>query len=178
MKSEADFCTIVKNSLVVGFKIPDPGYGNFTNTVIRCFDGIGMLENYDKTLDFVCWEAKYMKQMQAFSFSRIEPHQAYYLSQYSKAKNIRTYILLGLDLGRTDKRAYIFEWRDIADLFDVQFSIHKEFLEDMPYNEIKNGVFRFDNIITRETLNRIYGDIETAKSMFKDKLASKEEKNE
>ena len=68
MKNEAEVCTIIRNSLVSGFKVPDPS-GAFQSTSQRCFDGIGTIEKEDG-LHFVCWEAKYLKSMSAFPFSR------------------------------------------------------------------------------------------------------------
>ena len=159
MKNEAEVCTIIKNSLKNGFKVPDPS-GAFTTTSQRCFDGIGTLEKEDGT-HFICWEAKYLKSMQAFSFMKIEPHQNYYLNVYNKCIGVVSYVILGVNVGRGDQRMYVFEWNDfMGRLYENRFSIHKDKLEQLPYNEVHKGTFGFINIITKDTLNKVYGNID------------------
>lgn len=155
MKSEAEFCTIVKNSLINGFKIPD-ATGNFASSIQRCFDGIGML-NIDDKYFFTCWEAKFMKSMGAFSLKAVEPHQDAYLRAYAECENIQTLVILGIDLDRNDKRAYVFDWNQLSELYQVGFSFHKKYLMEMPYNQIKKGKFEFNNIINKETIKKVYG---------------------
>lgn len=155
MKSEADFCTVVKNSLINGFKIPD-ATGNFASSIQRCFDGIGML-NIDDKYFFTCWEAKFMKSMGAFSLKAVEPHQDAYLRAYAECENIQTLVILGIDIDRTDKRAYVFDWNQLSELYQVGFSFHKKYLMEMPYNQIKKGKFEFNNIINKETIKKVYG---------------------
>ena len=77
MKNEAEFCNVVKKSMICSYKIPDPS-GVYANTIKRSFDGIGMLLINDE-LKFVCWEAKFLKKPQAFNFNRIEKHQSFYI---------------------------------------------------------------------------------------------------
>lgn len=153
MKSEAEFCTVISSSLINGFKIPDPS-GAFAATSKRAFDGIGTLL-IDGKLRFVCWEAKFLKHLMAFSLKNVEPHQSFYLREYAKASGVISYLILGIDIDRTDKRAYVFEYSDrMAQLYNEGFSFHKKVLEKLPYNEIKKGKFTFDNIIDDEVLNK------------------------
>ena len=170
MKNEAELCTIIKNSMIDGVKIPDPS-GNYNQTSIRCFDGIGMLparvfnEDSDDNL-FICWEAKYLKEPKAFSLKAIEPHQAYYLSSFSTARNIKSLLILGVVFGRGDKRVFVFEWTNtMKRLFDCGFSIHKKELMELPFNFVERDsakdkfTFKFEYLIREEDLNKIYGDI-------------------
>lgn len=159
MRSEAELCTIVKHSLDNCAKIPDPSNG-FSSTSIRTFDGIGTINKSDG-LHFVCWEAKFLKSMQAFAFSRIEPHQNFYLTKYAECIGVISYVIVGINAGRADQRAYIFLWDDfMSQLYLNKFSIHKKFLEKLPYNEIHKGKFDFNKIIDKKVLSDIYGNIE------------------
>ena len=151
MKNESEFCTIIKNSMVDGFKIPDPS-GDFAMTIKRAFDGIGMIEK-DNKFTFVCWEAKFLKELKAFSFKNVRDHQDYYLNSYTRADNILCYLIVGIDVSRTDKRAYIFDYKDIGhELYQKEISLHKSILDKLPYNPIKNGLFSFNNIITKSNI--------------------------
>ena len=164
MKNEAEFCTCVKNSIVCGFKIPDPT-GQWAMTIKRAFDGIGMVQKGDE-LHFLCWEAKFLKDMSAFSFKRVEEHQAYYLTQYKKAKNTECYLIVGIDCGRADKRAYIFDWNeDFNKLYEAGFSIHKKYLEKLKYNLISKGTFKLENILTIQNILDCYG-VKTLECLF------------
>ena len=58
---------------------------------------------------------------------------------------------------RGDNRAYIFDVSAVSELYYEGFSIHKKFLEQLPYNEIHKGIFSFDYIITKEELYKIIG---------------------
>ena len=170
MVNEAELCTIIKNSMIDGVKIPDPS-GNYNHTSIRCFDGIGMLpastfgeESGDKL--FICWEAKYLKEPKAFSLKAVEPHQAYYLSSFSTAKNVKSLLILGVVFGRGDKRVFVFEWTEtLKKLFDLGFSFHKDKLMQLPFNFVSKdpnsnkSIFNFEYLIRTEDLNKIYGDI-------------------
>ena len=159
MKNEAEVCTIIKNSLKHGAKIPDPSSG-FTQTSQRTFDGVGTIEKEDG-LHFVCWEAKYLKTMSAFNFQKIEPHQNMYLNIYNKCIGVISYVILGVNVGRGDQRMYVFEWDDfMGQLYENKFSIHKDKLMLLPYNEVHKGTFNFENIITKEELNKVYGNMD------------------
>ena len=154
MKNESEFCTIIKNSMVDGFKIPDPS-GDFAMTIKRAFDGIGMLEK-DGKFNFVCWEAKFLKELKAFSFKNVRDHQDYYLNSYSRADNVLCYLIVGIDVARNDKRAYIFDYKDIGhELYKNEISLHKTDLEKLPYNPIKKDLFSFENIITKKDIENL-----------------------
>lgn len=170
MKNEAELCTIIKNSMIDGVKIPDPS-GNYTQTSIRCFDGIGMLpastfgEDSEDSI-FICWEAKYLNEPKAFSLKAVEPHQAYYLSSFSTARNINSLLILGVVFGRGDKRVFVFKWTDtMKKLFDNGFSFHKKELMELPFNFVEKDkekdkfTFKFEYLIGDEELNKVYGNI-------------------
>lgn len=154
MKNEAEFCSVVKKSLVHGFKIPDPT-GQFAMTIARAFDGIGAIEREDG-LHFVCWEAKHIKGLSAFNFGRIETHQDMWLRRYNECVGVECYVMLGVSVSRGDNRAYIFRWdENMGTLYANKYSIHKKFLEKLPYNEIHNGTFELKNIITYDDLTKL-----------------------
>lgn len=141
--------------MVTGFKIPDAS-GQFTSTSIRCYDGLGCLKRDDELI-FCPWEAKYLKELQAFSFKRVEPHQDFYLTEHGKAKEIFPMLIVGVDAGRADKRAYVFNWNDCGhELYQANFSIHKKYLDCLPYNPIKKGLFQFEKFITKKDLELVY----------------------
>lgn len=110
-------------------------------------------------MHFCCWEAKWLKSMSAFNFKRVEPHQDYFIRAHRKAKGVLGYVIVGIDVGRADKRAYIFDWNeDFGKLYQQGFSIHAKYLEKLPYNKISKGIFEFKEIITIETLKKLYND--------------------
>lgn len=155
MKKESEFCTCIVKSLNLvgtGYKIPDSN-SNFSNSSIRCFDIIGRIS--DKP---VYCEAKFNKTMSAFNLGRIEDHQSFFLDEFSKVKDSLCYIALGVNYARADIRAYIFDWKDLRELYQKKFSIHAKYLEKLSYNEIHKGIFSFDNIITKQDLINIYGE--------------------
>lgn len=146
MRNEAELCTIIKNSLISGVKIPDPS-GNYTQTSIRPFDGIGLLDT-EAGPTFVCWEAKWLKEPKAFNFNKIEPHQAFYLSEYSKAANVTSLLIIGVDFSLRDKRAFVIKWSPLMKhLYDQGFSVHKDILFKLPFNVIEKGKFTFTKYI-------------------------------
>ena len=128
----------------------------FSSASQRCFDGIGVL-NIDDKYFFTCWEAKFLKSLCAFSLKMVEPHQDAYLRAYAECENIKTLVILGVDIDRSDKRAYIFDWNQLSPLYQIGFSFHKKFLDILPYNQIKKGKFEFNNIINKETIKSVYG---------------------
>ena len=84
--------------------------------------------------------------MSAFNFQKIEPHQNYYLNTYNKCNGIISYVILGVNVARGDQRMYVFEWNDfMGELYKNKFSIHKDKLEQLPYNEVHKNLFTFDN---------------------------------
>ena len=144
----------------------------FSSTSQRCFDGIGVL-NIDGKYFFTCWEAKFLKSLCAFSLKMVEPHQDAYLRAYAECENIKTLVILGVDIDRNDKRAYIFDWNQLSPLYQIGFSFHKKFLDILPYNQIKKGKFEFNNIIDKETIKNVYGkSVETI--IEEEKLKNKE----
>lgn len=175
MKNEAEVCSIITRSYDKLVKIPDPS-GNFTQTSIRCFDGIGSLpisvifndETEEKDV-FVCWEAKHLKGMQAFSFKRVEPHQDYYLAEYSKCDNVYALLLVGVSVARGDNRIYVFDYSSCGHyLYQANWSIHKQYLEKLPYNKVSKGQFKIENIIRWPELITAYGSL-----LFKSEVMSK-----
>lgn len=154
MRSEAEYCTcIVKslNEIGTGYKIPDPS-SDYGTTSKRCFDIIGRIKNQP-----VYCEAKFNKSMCAFNLNRIEEHQARYLDEFLKVKDSLCYIALGVQVSRGDCRSYIFDWKDLSELYKKGFSIHAKYLEKLPYNKVHKGLFSFDNIITIVDLKNVYG---------------------
>lgn len=176
MKNEAELCTVIKKSLVDGYKIPDEsGFQTGAHSSIRCFDGIGMLSadkfgGSNNDLNFICWEAKFMKNPGAFSFKRLQPWQNEYLSKYAKARDVRSLVIVGVDYGRADKRVFVFRWDDnFSDLYNIGFSIHLKELNKLPYNSISKGVFEFANIINYNDLVGIYDNFNKVYNAFKAK---------
>lgn len=162
MKNEAEVCSIITRSYKDFVKIPDPS-GNYTHTSIRCFDGIGMLpeklilKNKSDENCFICWEAKHLKGMQAFNFTRVEPHQDYYLSKYASCQNVYSFLLIGISVKRADNRIYVIDYKDCGhELYQAKFSIHRKFLEKLAYNKISRGTFKFENIIQWKDLEQVY----------------------
>lgn len=110
----------------------------------------------DNELRFVCWEAKFLKKPMAFNFNRIEEQQSYYLAQYAHAKSIVSYVIVGVDYGRSDKRVFVFNWDDnMAALYKKGFSIHLKHLNKLPYNRVSKGAFSFENIVYYKDLQEL-----------------------
>jgi len=108
--------------------------------------------------------------MGAFSFSKIEPHQNFFLNEYNKCMGVISYVILGVNAGRGDQRMYVFEWNDfMGELYKNRFSIHKDKLEKLPYNEVHKGLFNFEKIITRSDLEKIYGDMDLVLKCYVEK---------
>ena len=81
-----------------------------------------------------------------------------------------SYVILGVNAGRGDQRMYIFEWNDfMGELYKNRFSIHKDKLEKLPYNEVHKGLFNFEKIITRSDLEKIYGDMDLVLKCYVEK---------
>ena len=143
--------------MIDGFKIPDAS-GQFAATIKRAYDGIGLIEKNGE-LHFCCWEAKWLKDLSAFNFKRVEEHQDYFIRAHRKAVGVLGYVIVGVDAGRSDKRAYIFDWNeDFGKLYQKGFSIHAKQLDQLPYNPIVKGTFFFDKVITIDDLKKLYGD--------------------
>ena len=156
MKTEAEYCSVIIHSLNeagIGYKIPDPT-GQFAATIKRCFDIIGRIDDYPAYI-----EAKFNKSMSACSMKRVEEHQAFYLDEFSKVPNAKCYLAWGIQVARGDCRSYIFDWRAVSELYKKQHSFHIKHLEKLPYNEIHKGIFKFENIITKEDIINACGDV-------------------
>lgn len=155
MKSESEFCTVIKNSMIDGQKWPDPS-GQFAATIQRAYDGCGLLQEEDG-LHYICWEAKFLKNLQAFSLKRVEAHQHYFLKSHGRAVGVRAYLIVGFDVSRNDKRAYVFDYdENMQKLYIEGHSFHKDKLEKLPYNKITKGAFEFENIIRKEDIDKAY----------------------
>jgi penicillin-binding protein-related factor A (putative recombinase) len=165
MKNEAEFNTIVKNSIeqtfeeksekVYGkaFKISDmAGAMSYGATVKSPFDGFGII--YKDGWHSIYWESKFNKSLASINFNRIEPHQAENLKAYGLSSNNICYFILGMTVGRADNRAYVFLAKDVLKYYP-DHSIHAKELEQLPYNEIHKNIFEFKNIITESDLNKI-----------------------
>lgn len=99
--------------------------------------------------------------MSAFNFQKIEIHQNAYLNTYNKCIGVISYVILGVNVGRGDQRMYVFEWNDfMGQLYENKFSIHKDKLEKLPYNEVHKGKFTFEKVINKDELNKVYGNID------------------
>jgi hypothetical protein len=120
MKSESELNTIIKNSLVFGFKIPDVA-SDFSITIAKAFDGFGVSKDTDikhvstHTYVPVYWESKFANHFKSFDLSRIEQHQIdnlvklKYLMPYAKC-----WIIYGVKVARGDNRVFIFD--DVEDI--------------------------------------------------------------
>jgi len=71
----------IANSFDWSHKLPDPPPGFSLSSNQRPFDGFAL----SPEVGVVFWEAKIMKKLEAFNFSRIAPHQ---IDNLSRAKNI------------------------------------------------------------------------------------------
>ena len=173
--SEKEINTIVKKSFSkdgFGFKISDPPKAAATCVQKNPFDGFGVInvdlikddyfktqKSYSHTFVPLYWESKFSKEMSAFSLKRIEEHQAYYLNHTLKLKDTFSVVPFGVYVKRGEVRIYLFDWEALADLYKREFSIHKKFLEKLPYNKvvIKDGIFSIDHIIVKNDLKNVYG---------------------
>ena len=108
--------------------------------------------------------------MGAFPFSKIEPHQNFFLNEYNKCMGVISYVILGVNAGRGDQRMYVFEWNDfMGELYKKRFSIHKDKLKKLPYNEVHKGLFNFEKIITQKKKKKIYGDMDLVLKCYVEK---------
>lgn len=170
MKDEAEFNRIVSNSLKAsktvvngqeisgwGYKISDAAGAYLMATVKSPFDGFGILAK-DGNLYNVYFESKFNKTISAINLNRIEPHQMESLVATNVTLSSKSLFCLGVNgEKRGDNRAYIFDVEAVKELYYEGFSIHKKFLEQLPYNEIHKGLFSFDNIIDKNTLYAVLG---------------------
>lgn len=153
---EAGFCTVCVNSAGDGnilYKIPDPT-SNYGQTTKRCCDIIGRLKSHA-----VYIECKWNSSYAAFNLNRIEDHQAMYLTEFGKSEGAISYIILGMHVARGDTRAYIFNWNAIKPLYEKGFSFYAKVLSELPYNAVCKGVFSYCNIIEKEDIVKVLGDV-------------------
>jgi len=136
--TEAEYCTIIKNSLEhiteVGYKIPDPT-NSFNTTIKRPFDMIGSFKG--KALYI---EVKAMNGLHSFNLKKIQDHQIQNLLLYhTHVTDSLCWIALGCYISRGDNRLYIFNNIDIiAERRNNKKNILKKELEKLPYYEIHN----------------------------------------
>ena len=170
MKDEAEFNRIVANSLKAsktiingdevngwGYKISDAAGAYLMATIKSPFDGFGILAKDGQVFN-VYFESKFNKSLSAINLNRIEPHQMESLLATSVTPSSKSLFCLGLNgEKRGDNRAYIFDVSAVSELYYEGFSIHKKFLEQLPYNEIHKGLFSFDHIITKDELYKVIG---------------------
>jgi penicillin-binding protein-related factor A (putative recombinase) len=97
--TEIDVNRIIGNSCDWRYKIPDAGHG------LKPFDGIALFKG-----NAIYWEAKLLKEVKAFNFTRLEDHQIANLQQVAaqNTPNILPLFLVVVAFGRLDKRLYIF----------------------------------------------------------------------
>lgn len=176
--SEKDINTMVKNSLASAggfcFKIADPPKSAAMSAQKNPFDGFGVVDaSVMKCEGFVkkylagdvhryvpvYWESKFLSELSAFSLKRIEEHQAYYLNWCMKLPDSMVLVPLGVYHARGDMRVYLFEWSALSPLYAKGFSIHKKFLEKLPFNQvtIKTKTFSLDHVIMAKELVDVYG---------------------
>lgn len=172
MKTEAELCTVIRKALIKPYKIADESAfgraGVFSS--IRPFDGIGLIELNGKK-HFLCWEAKYLKTAGAFSFKRLQPWQNEFLAIYSEV--VKSFVLVGINYGRADIRVFAFDWNnDFSNLYLSGFSIHKKYMDLLPYNKIQKNSLTLSNIISYSDLKNVYEDFDATLEGFKSKNGS------
>jgi penicillin-binding protein-related factor A (putative recombinase) len=128
------------------------GAMTFGATVKSPFDGFGII--YKDGWHSIYWESKFNKSLASINLNRIEPHQAENLHAYSRSVNNICYFILGMSVGRADNRAYIFLAEDILKYYP-DHSIHAKELDQLPYNEIHKGIFKFENVICKSDIEKI-----------------------
>ncbi len=137
----------IANSFPWSHKLPDPPPGTSLTANKRPFDGFAVTPQGP-----VYWEAKLMKQLQAFSFARIEPHQIYNLCM---GKNIlknsghEGYFVVILGVWNKGKgiKAWLFDIHLISQLVESgKKSFTKKDLEalDEFSHQSKNERFEFN----------------------------------
>jgi penicillin-binding protein-related factor A (putative recombinase) len=92
-------------------------------------------------------EVKFNKTTSSFNLNRIEPHQADWLDKFSRVNGAICLVILGVHVKRGDLRSYVFNWKSLATKYREKHSYWWKDLEKLPYNEVKKGVFTFENVI-------------------------------
>lgn len=126
--TEAQFNTIIGNSLDWHHKISDGSYGQ------KPYDGFGALAGRP-----VYWEAKWLRKPAAFPWSRLESHQIEGL--IAMQKNIPaalSWLIIGVDYGRGDKRVFLFD--NLEEIRtrkrSEEKSIKKKEFDSLPYTKV------------------------------------------
>lgn len=148
MKNEAEFNTIVTRSLSFGHKIGDQrstsGYH-----IKNPFDGFGIasteLGNFP-----VYFESKYIRNLSAFNWNRLEDHQIdALLACKHLLPDCLVLFLICVDFGRADKRVFVFRDIDyINSRKQLKQSItKKEFIDRKNFIRIKYSKIDFNEIV-------------------------------
>ena len=90
-------------------------------------------------------ELKWMSKPQAFNFSRLEQHQIDNLIRTYEimGDNARCMFIVGIDYGRTDKRAYVFcneQLYEIARRKKEKRNLLKKDFNELPFLKIKSRI--------------------------------------
>ncbi len=132
MKNEAELNRIIKNSMDVGYKIPDAAKSEVYTSVARPFDVMGVHEG-----KCVFIESKFMKELKAFSFSLIRDHQIQWLNKFNTAESSVCLVALGVKVTSRDKRLYLFDINYINDLISKgEKSIKAKDLKTLAFQQI------------------------------------------
>lgn len=137
MTSEADVCTIIKNSFLLQghylYKIPDPT-GNYSSTIKRDFDMFGRY--FDKPIYI---EVKYLSGLKSFNLKLIEDHQMEALLEYTKIPSALSIIALGVNVSRKMKVIYFWDAKYIEQRRKEEHNISKRELEALPFYTVKTN---------------------------------------
>lgn len=145
MTSEAEVCTILKNSFLSQnhsmYKIPDPS-SDYGSTIKRPFDMIG---RYKKQPVYA--EVKYSNGLKSFNLKEIHDHQFEALLEYNKIQDSLCLIVLGVHVARGDSRIYIWNVENIYSRFLDGKNVLKKELELLPYYKVKKKLIVEDIIL-------------------------------
>ncbi len=138
--NEAQFNTIVRNSLSWAHKISDAGtHGKLP------FDGFGMYGS--KAL---YWESKLLPKRMAFNFSRLEEHQLEALREIKALGGdaVVTILLICVNYGRGDKRVFVYDdVEELARRKENKLSIKAEEFDNTPFVKIHKAKVDFAAIL-------------------------------
>ena len=135
---EKDFQSIVTHTFNSQdgwcYKIPDSGWD------LKPYDCYG----FHNGMTYVM-ELKWMSKPQAFNFSRLEQHQIDNLIRTYEimGDNARCMFIVGIDYGRTDKRAYVFcneQLYEIARRKKEKRNLLKKDFNELPFLKIKSRI--------------------------------------
>lgn len=148
MKNEAEFNRVVSSSLNksgYGYKIPD----TFSSNGMRSkapFDGFGWYKG-----KAIYWESKYLPEVRAFNFDRLENHQIKYLiDAYETVENCVSIFIIGVNFGRGDIRCFVFKNEDLYKIRERKIkkqSLLKKEFEKLPYIKINKGQINIEELI-------------------------------